>query len=534
MIEEIKRLIASRDWRLRNLYSVKDKGGNIVRFVPNSAQDRILGDYHYRMDVLKARQLGVSTLTGILMLDMCLFASGVQCGIIDKALPDGKEKLAKIRWCWEMLDYAGDGSERDRAIALIGGMIKQRTGVMVRRGGLMVCAPEMDNVTMIRFANRSEIKVGTSMRGGTLNFLHVSELASVTVKSPLKAEEIKTGAINTVPKGGIIMKESTHEGGKSGTNWELTKTAMENVGRELDELDFKFYFFPWWGNKEYVSTAGRFVSREMAEYFEKVERENDVRLSDEQRSWYLGMQSLMGLKMQQEYPSSIDEALMARVEGSIYGEVLEKLRGAGRVGGDWEWSRGCQLYTSWDIGISDFCAVWLMNVTPYGVEVLDFHEAGNKDAAYFAGVVHGWRGEYGEVVSHFLPHDGPRRDFSPGNGSFLKHLERAGLRNFVIVPRIKAKWDGIGMVRTMLPQFRFSRRVTVGVDGRNSGFDSLCLYRKVGGDPLGDPLHDASSHAADAFRCFCEAVDRGFVDLHGGSGAYGGGRKPLRGGLAIM
>lgn len=37
MIEEIKRLIASRDWRLRNLYSVKDKGGNIVRFVPNSA-----------------------------------------------------------------------------------------------------------------------------------------------------------------------------------------------------------------------------------------------------------------------------------------------------------------------------------------------------------------------------------------------------------------------------------------------------------------------------------------------------------------
>lgn len=38
-----------------------------------------------------------------------------------------------------------------------------------------------------------------TLRGGTMQFLHVSELAHVSVHAPWRAREIRSGAINTVP-----------------------------------------------------------------------------------------------------------------------------------------------------------------------------------------------------------------------------------------------------------------------------------------------------------------------------------------------
>ena len=45
---------------------------------------------------------------------------------------------------------------------------------------------------------------------------------------PLKAKEILNGAGETVPSTGIIVMESTHEGAKSGLNYDILKGAMEN------------------------------------------------------------------------------------------------------------------------------------------------------------------------------------------------------------------------------------------------------------------------------------------------------------------
>ena len=41
--------------------------------------------------------------------------------------------------------------------------------------------------------------VGTSSRGGTVHFLHVSELGKIARKYPERAEEIVTGAFESVP-----------------------------------------------------------------------------------------------------------------------------------------------------------------------------------------------------------------------------------------------------------------------------------------------------------------------------------------------
>ena len=94
------------------------------------------------------------------------------------------------------------------------------------------------------FTNGSDIRLGTTLRGGTLQLLHVSELAHVSVHAPWRAREIRTGAINTVSADGRIILESTHEGGRFGVNYELTSQAMQNAsGAALSPLDFRFFFF---------------------------------------------------------------------------------------------------------------------------------------------------------------------------------------------------------------------------------------------------------------------------------------------------
>ena len=92
-------------WRLQHLYWIENKSGRMQRFHPNAAQLRLHHGMWHRNSVLKARQLGISTYVAMLMLDRCLFVPNFHAGIIDKTLPDAEQKLEKVRFAWEHLDY---------------------------------------------------------------------------------------------------------------------------------------------------------------------------------------------------------------------------------------------------------------------------------------------------------------------------------------------------------------------------------------------------------------------------------------------
>jgi hypothetical protein len=61
-------------------------------------------------------------------------------------------------------------------------------------------------------SNNSSIRVSTSQRSGTLNYLHISEYGKLCAKYPEKAREVRTGAINTVQAGQVVFVESAAEG----------------------------------------------------------------------------------------------------------------------------------------------------------------------------------------------------------------------------------------------------------------------------------------------------------------------------------
>ena len=95
-------LEAFRDpcWRLNNLYSIRTRGGSIIKFRPRPQQRQII-DLIYqqgckRVIILKARQLGFSTLLGVVCADRLCFGLGQQISLIDQTIEDARQKLRDI------------------------------------------------------------------------------------------------------------------------------------------------------------------------------------------------------------------------------------------------------------------------------------------------------------------------------------------------------------------------------------------------------------------------------------------------------
>ena len=503
-------------WRLCNLYWIQNKTGHMQRFAPNAAQLRLHRNLWHRNVVLKARQLGISTYVAMLMLDRCLFTPNFHAGIIDKTLPDAEQKLEKIRFAWEHLDYLPPHpAETDRALACLGHLIKQQSGA-TRKGGWH---PSADARGRLAFANGSDVRLGTTLRGGTLQLLHVSELAHVSVHAPWRAREIRSGAINTVSAEGTIILESTHEGGRYGVNYELTAQAMENVGRgELSPLDFRFFFMSWFDNPDYALPGSAGWGDVQAAYFEKLEREHGVQLTHAQKLWYSRMERTMGAAMRQEYPSTPDEAFATGNDGAIYGAQIARLREQGRIGVETGFNPQEPLYTAWDLGLSDHTAIWLVQNYGGAVYWLNHYAANQLPLEHFAGKIREWEAGYAPIAAHFLPHDAAHRD--PHGQSYVESLAREGILAVRVVPRTPDVWRGINSLRGILAHSWFHRdtlhqRLNLRGEKDPSGLSCLEMYRTApagaGGSCREMPVHDASSHSADAARMFAEALTHGMV-----------------------
>ena len=215
-------------WRLSNLYTITDKAGRSVPFRPNSAQLALLDDLHSANIILKARQLGFTTLCCLIYLDACIFTPNTRAGVIAHKLDDAKVIFRdKIKYPYDQLD-----------------------------DGLKLAVPAVqDSADTLTFGNNSSIRVSTSMRSGTLQYLHVSEFGKICAQYPDKAREIVTGALNTVEAGQFIVIESTAEG-QEGAFYRVCQEAraLAAMGNPLSALDWKFHFFAWWQDQAMPSS----------------------------------------------------------------------------------------------------------------------------------------------------------------------------------------------------------------------------------------------------------------------------------------
>src|SRR5215217_4436750 len=228
-------------WRLSNLYWITDKAGRAIQFVPNSAQLKFLDEVHTLNLILKARQLGFTTLCCLIYLDACVFTPHTRAGVIAHRLDDAKVIFRdKIKFPYDRLD-----------------------------DGIRAAAPAVqDSVDTLTFGNNSSVRVSTSMRSGTLQYLHVSEFGKICSQYPEKAREIVTGALNTVESGQFVVIESTAEG-QEGAFYEMTQRsrARAAAGVAPTPLDYRFHFFPWWKDASYALHDAVVIGAEDERYF---------------------------------------------------------------------------------------------------------------------------------------------------------------------------------------------------------------------------------------------------------------------------
>lgn len=497
--------LSNRTWRLNNLYWIEDENGKKRKFRMNWAQRVFFVALWWLNVILKARQLGLSTFIMLLELDRSLFNKNQTCGLIDKTDNDAKKKLNRIKFAYEHLDDPDDPTT-----AKLGVAIKQAVALV------------RSNDHELEFSNGSKIWAGTSLRGGTVQFLWISELGYIAHNNPKKAAEIKAGALNTVHAGNIVVIESTHEGGKYGLNYEMIRLAQEAPADRMTKLDWRFHFFPWWRDPKYVlPLVGPLVmDKETTDYFTALEADEGITLTPEQMHWYLKKAQSQGDAMLKEFPSTPEEALNAVVVGAIYGKIISKLRRERRIV-DFTADKICPIYSFFDIGYSDFGAFWLVQMVGREILLLDFYCAHQEPAAHYAKVLVEMERKHGApILADYLPHDANAKEKGSGK-SFRDFFVEAGRKNVKVVPRIPDEWVGINQLRALLPRCVIHAtncgKEYKGVDVKMpSGITCLEGYHtkiEEGAATIQEnPVHDETSHGASALRTFAEAHARGMLE----------------------
>lgn len=461
-------------WRLNNLYWIVNEDGREVPFRLRPAQERLLNDLHTLNVILKARQPGITTFVQIYMLDACVFYPNLAAGVIAHNKDDAQAFFRnKVKFPYERLP---DGIKRCNEAV-------------------------QDAADSLAFANGSSIRVGTSLRSGTLQMLHISEYGKLCAKYPEKAREVRTGALNTVHKGQEIFIESTAEG-QAGHFYELCQQAqsLQRRGADLTELDFKFHFFPWHEDPKYVLNEDVPIPQEMSEYFEGLGAKG-IALTPDQQRWYAKKAEQQGDDMKREFPATPEEAFEASIEGAYYARqfmLLDQRRQIGKVLHD----PSLPVETWWDLGANDQTVIWFVQRIGRNFAVIDIHANSGEGLGYYAGVLQERQQKRGYVYSeHLWPHDGGSKILDERGRTRLEVMNDLGYAPRVIKrnPSIQA---GIEAVRNILPRCWFDE------ENCAEGLKALRAYRKEWDENRATwkdrPYHDWASDYADAFRTGCE------------------------------
>lgn len=442
-------------------YRIKDKSGTVVPFCMNEDQARYLGQRHGMDVILKARQKGFTTIIQLDMLDDCLFKPNIAAGIVAHNREDAEAFFAdKIKFAYDELP-----PEFHELVSA-----------------------EQDSAKSLKFSNGSSIRVGTSLRSGTFQRLHVSEYGKLCAKFPDKAKEVKSGAFNTVQVGQRITIESTAEG-QAGHFFELTQAARkkQDSGATLTALDFKFHFYPWWTSPEYALEGDVVEPSELTKYFDELRDKHGINPSPEQRAWYVKKAEQQGDDMKREYPSTPDEAFEASIEGAYFRNEMAKMRKEQRI---------CRIpimdapvYTTWDLGLNDSMAITFWQDHRFERRMIDYYENSGEGFGHYAKVLNDKGYNYSR---HYMPHDADQRSLTDVAEPRKVHAERAGIRPIEVLKRIETEQAGIDATRSFL--------ASVYIDEQRCGRAVQCLdnYRKAWDDKLGVfksyPLHDEFSH----------------------------------------
>ena len=462
-----------KHWRMNHLYKIQDANANVVPFRFNRMQEDLFPKLWYKNILPKARQLGCTTFIQLYMLDECIFHSNIRAGVIAQNLEASKEFFTlKIKFAYDNLPAE----------------IRQQVPI------------KSSNLQTLELANGSHIHVDTSHRSGTLQYLHVSEYGFMCAKDPKRAEEVKRGALNTLSPYSMAFIESTAMG-RTGDFYKYCSDARVKSIRKVVEtpMDYRLHFYGWFWDERYTLDYPVEMTAELIEYFEKLQDEHKIKLTQGQKNWYAKKLEEQGVDMKQEFPATMDEAFEKMIKGAIFGKEILRMRNESRIE-NLPFERGYPVNTFWDLGRNDATAIWFhQRIGPWD-HFIHYYENQGHDISHYIQKLQEIQQKRGFVYgTHYLPHDGKRVDLTAIAGSVEDHLRRAHL-SVRVVPRSLDLVKSINDARNTFSRSRIDKtHCSIGITMLEeyvwSWDETNQVYKKT-------PLHNHASNGADAFRTF--------------------------------
>lgn len=187
------------------------------------------------------------------------------------------------------------------------------------------------------------------------------------------------------------------------------------------------------------------------------------------------------------------------VKGAIYAKELEKAQADGRIRSDILVDRSKPVDIGVDLGRADMTSLWFIQQVGMQHYAVDFYENCGFDWAHYIEQIQGRKYNIGRI---YLPHDAANETVAAAKSILRQTRDHYPNENQVrVVPRTKSVVNDINAVRVFFSRFWVNEKTCSG------GLHSLSHYRyEVDPNDIRDiskePMHDWSSHAADALRCY--------------------------------
>ena len=222
------------------------------------------------------------------------------------------------------------------------------------------------------------------------------------------------------------------------------------------------------------------------EWFPLMLKASQTRLVDEEE-----LASARKLMTPEQYAQEYECSFEAAIQGAYWGKEMAAAEEAGRITAV-DVDQASPVHTAWDLGVRDATAIWFFQILHGGLNVVDYYEASGVGLDHYAQILREKRYPGGIC---YVPHDAQVKEWGSGK-TRIEQMQALNLTP-VLVPSHNLM-DGIGAARETLAQVRFDReRCADGIEALKQYRTEFDETRKV---MKPTPLHDWTSHAADAFR----------------------------------
>lgn len=464
----IDNCLSSKLWRMNNIYTIVDKHGERIPFVMNRSQHKVYAAVieWYRLIILKSRQQGISTFWLLYFMDDALFIDDYNVGLMAQGKAESATLLKRVKLAWkylpkDVLDF-------------------------------LTIRLNKDNADEIGFSDDSTIFIRTSFRSTTLQRLHISEYGKICNAHPERARETKTGTLQALAPGNIGIIESTAEGDNDFRKMWDKATHIVDAGLERGPKDFMPVFLSWLYDPDCTSTVYKSSTKEQDDYFDALEIETGITITDNQRWFWLDQYEELDNDVYQEYPATPAEAFLRTRDGTYYAtiyrtKVIKKKREISDL-----YDPNLDVYVAIDLGMNDTFVMVFFQKWNDEYRIIDEYENSGEGIEHYVNVM--TDRDY-RIARVFLPHDAKVRDLSTGQ-TRVHRFKELGVRRTKVLPRIPVN-DGIEAVRKVMKNLYIDPKCTYLIKCLKNYSKEWDPKREVWKDK---PWHDEYSNGADAMR----------------------------------